>query len=69
MRQFQKRFLEDQTIDGEPTISAKSKMYLAILNNETVESEYKIQHTTTINLEGDAKVEHDNEWRTYNERK
>ena len=53
---------------GEPTISAKAKMSLAILNNEIGQTEYKIQCIMTIVLEGDAKIEHDNEWWTYCER-
>ena len=49
----------------EPTISAKANIYLSVLNNEIVESEYEIHHILPIVLEGDAKVEHDNTWRTY----
>ena len=52
-------------MQGEPTIAAKAKNPLAILNNEIVEAEYKIHHILPIVLEGDAKVEHDNTWRTY----
>ena len=59
---------EDQVIVGEPTVSAKAKISLAILNNEIVQAEYKIQRILTIVLEGDAKVENNNEWRTYCER-
>ena len=47
-------------MEGEPT--------LAILNNEMVESRYKNNHIQPIVLEGDAKVEHDNKWKTYCER-
>ena len=55
-------------MEGEPTIAAKYKMFLVILNNAIVDSEYKSQHILTIGLEGDAKLEHDNKWRTYRER-
>ena len=36
---FQKGFIEDQIIVVEPTIAAKYKISLVILNNEIVESE------------------------------
>ena len=68
MRQSQKRSFEDLTIEGEPAISAKAKMSLAILNNEMAEADYKIQYILTIFLEDDAKLDHDNEWWTYHER-
>ena len=47
-------------MQGEPTIAAKAKNSLAILNNEIVEAEYKIHHILPIVLEGDAKVYHFN---------
>ena len=43
-------------------------MSLAILNNEIAEAEYKSHHILPIVPEGDAKVEHENKWRTYCER-
>ena len=43
-------------------------MSLATLNNEVLEAKYKRQHIIPIVMEGDAKVEHDNEWWTYRER-
>ena len=51
---------EDQVIVGEPTVSAKAKISLAILNSEMVQAQYKIQRNLPIVLEGDAKVDHDN---------
>ena len=68
-RNFQKEVFKDQCIVGKPTIAAKSKMSLAILNNEIVEAKYKSQHILPIVLDGDVKVEHYNEWQTYRERK
>ena len=55
-------------MEVEPTIAAKAKISLAILNNEIVESRYKSNHILPIVLEDDAKVEHGNKWRTYPER-
>ena len=43
-------------------------MSLALPNNEITEVEYKSRHILPIVLEGDAKVEHVNKWRTYLER-
>ena len=60
---------EDQVIVEEPTIAPKSKITLAITNNEILEVEYKIQRILPIVLEGDARVEYDNQWQTYFERK
>ena len=40
-------------------------MYLAILKSVIVEAKYKIQHILPIVMEGDARVEHDNEYWTY----
>ena len=54
-------------MEGEPTISTEDKMHLAILNNEIVEAWYKSHHIISIFLEGNAKVEHDNKWRTYHD--
>ena len=51
----------------EPAIAAKANMSLAILSNEMLEAEYKIQRILTIVLEGDFKVERDNELQTYSE--
>ena len=59
-RQFQKRILEDQIIDGETNIVAKANMDIAVLNNEIAEDEYKIQHILPIVLKGDTRVEHEN---------
>ena len=53
---------------GDSTISAKSKMSLAILNNEIVEAEYKSHPIIPIDLEGYDKLEHNNKWRKYCER-
>ena len=64
-RQFQKEVLEDQGIEGEPNIIAKAKMSLDILNNEFLEDKYKIQHILSKVLKGSAKLEYDNEWRTF----
>ena len=36
-------------------------MALSLLDNETMESEYKIQHIIPIAMEGGAKVDHENE--------
>ena len=55
-------------MQGEPAIAAKDKMSLNIVNNEIVESKYKSHHILPIVLEGDAKVEHENKWHTYNKR-
>ena len=55
-------------MEGDPTIAAKSKMSLAILNNEIMEAEYKSHHMLPIVLERDAKLDHGNKWRTYCER-
>ena len=55
-------------MEVEPTISAKGKMSLAILDDDIVEDKYKIQHILPIVLEGDAKVVHVNIWRIYRER-
>ena len=41
VQQFQKGFFKDQVMEGEPTISDKTKVHLTILNNEIVESRYK----------------------------
>ena len=49
---LQKEGFEDQVIVVEPTKYAKSKIYLAILNNQTVEAKYKSQHILLIVLEG-----------------
>ena len=54
--------------EGDPTISAKAKMSLSILNNEIVESKYKNNHIVPIVLEGGAKAENENKWQTYCER-
>ena len=43
-------------------------MSLSIINNEIVESKYKSQHIPPIVLEGDEKLDNDNEWQTYHER-
>ena len=43
-------------------------MSLAILNSKKSESEYRSKRILPIVLEGDDKVEHDNEWRTYRDR-
>ena len=48
--QFQKGILEDEVIEGESTIATKSKISLAILNDEIVEAEYKSQHMLPIIL-------------------
>ena len=42
-------------------------MALSVLDNEIMEAEYKIQHILLIVLEGDAKLEHENECQTYRE--
>ena len=55
-------------MEVEPTMAAKAKMSLDILNNEIVKFRYKIQHILPIVLEVDAKVHHGNEWRTYHDR-
>ena len=55
-------------MEGEPTIAAKSKNSLAILNNEIVEAGYKSQHILLIVLEGDAKVYNGNGRSTYCEK-
>ena len=55
-------------MDGDSTIAAKAKISLAILRNEIVEAEYKSHPILPIYLEGDAKLEHNNKWRTYCER-
>ena len=67
--QLQNEVFEDQFIVEEPTIAPKSKISLAITNNEILEVEYKIQRILPIVLEGDARVEYDNQWQTYFERK
>ena len=67
--QLQNEVFEDQVIVEEPTIAPKSKTTLAITNNEILEVEYKIQRILPIVLEGDARVEYDNQWQTYFERK
>ena len=59
-RKFQNKVLENKTIDGETTISANSKTILAVLNNETVEAEYKILPILPIVLDGDSKICHEN---------
>ena len=41
LSKVQKGVYEEQVVEGEPTIAAKSKFSLAILNNEIVEAEYK----------------------------
>ena len=66
-RNFHKGVYEEQVMQGEPAIAAKYKTSLTILNNEIVEAEYKSNHIIPIVLEGDAKLEHDNKWRTYSE--
>ena len=43
-------------------------MSLALTNNEIMEAEYKIKQILPIVIEGDAKEEHDNKWRTYRDR-
>ena len=43
-------------------------MTLAVLDNEIMESEYKRKQIPPMFLEGNSKVEHDNEWQTYHER-
>ena len=43
-------------------------MSWAILNNQILEPNYKSQHILLIVMEGDVKVEHDNECQTYHER-
>ena len=53
---------------GEPTIAAKPRTSLAILNNEIVEVGYKSQWILPIVLEVDAKIDHDNERQTYHDR-
>ena len=55
-------------MEGDPTISAKSKTSLDILNNEIVEAEYESHHILPIVLDGDSKIEHGNKWRTYRKR-
>ena len=55
-------------MEAEPTIYDKARMSLAILNNKIVEAEYKIHHILPIVLEDDAKIDHENECRTYRER-
>ena len=40
----------------------KAKISVAILKHEIVEARYKIQHILPIVMEGDAKVDHYNEW-------
>ena len=67
-QQFQKEVFEKKLIVVEPTIAAEAKLYLDILNDEIMEAEYKTQHILTIVMEGDIKVEHDNEWRKYHEK-
>ena len=68
-RHSQKEVFGDQVIVVEPNIASKSKMSLAIINNKIVEAKYKIQCILPIVLEGDVKVENENEWRTYCVRK
>ena len=55
-------------MERESTIAAKAKTSLAILNNEIMEAEHKRHFILPIVLEGDSKIEHDNEWQTYRER-
>ena len=50
MQQFHKIVLEDQSINGDPTIASKDKMTIGVLDNEIVEAEYKSQHILTIVL-------------------
>ena len=47
-RQFQKEVYEYQSMEVEPTIYYKAQMSLSILNNEIVESDYKIQYILPI---------------------
>ena len=67
-QQFQSGVYKEQVMQGEPAIAYKAKTSLAILINEIVEAEYKINHILPIVMEGDDKVDHDNKWRTYFER-
>ena len=50
--QARKEVFEDQVIVGEPTIAAKAKMSLAILNNKILEAGYKNKRILPIVLEG-----------------
>ena len=50
---------------GEPTIYAKYRMSLAILNNEIEEADYKSQCILPIVLDVYSKLYHKSEWRTY----
>ena len=66
--QLHKGVYEEQVIQGKPAIAAKSKMSVVFFNNGIVEADYKSHHILLMVLEGDAKVEHDNKWRTYHDR-
>ena len=55
-------------MEVEPTIAAKYKFSLAVLNNKIVEAKYSSQHILPIVLEVDSKIEHKNYRHTYCER-
>ena len=52
-------------MEVEPTMAAKAKMSLDILNNLIVETKYKSNHILPIVMEWNAKVDHNNKCQKY----